>query len=882
MAGSYFLRFKKCISRRIARFNLPCNACRILQKLHGYFVFFPLDTNYVIMKKAPFALLAILPGLLFAQIQSPSDFLGYELGSKFTRHHRVVDYFEHVASSENVELQPYGRTYEDRPLMLAFVSTKENLSKLEQIREDNLRRAGILEGAPSTHVNITWLSYNVHGNEASSTEAAMATIYELIKEGSDKRTWLENTFVIIDPCLNPDGRDRYVNFYWKYGAQPFNPNPEALEHNEDWPGGRPNHYLFDLNRDWAWQTQVETQSRLKVYNQWLPQIHVDFHEQGYNSPYYFAPAAQPFHELITPFQRDFQYEIGKNHARYFDENNWFYFTRQVFDLLYPSYGDTYPVYNGAIGMTYEQAGHGRAGLGVIKQEGDTLTLKDRVAHHYTTGLSTIEVASKNNDRLLSEFGSFFGDHDALKYKTFVLKSDENDDKFSQLKLWLDAQGIRYGKAASAKGVKGYDYQSGKSATFSIDAEDLVVSTKQPKATLVHVLFEPKTELVDSVTYDITAWGVPYAYGIKAYATKQVVSVKMLDSKGAFQPAPVPEKAYAFVSKWNSMQDARFLAELLKAGVKVRFTEKPIVYQGNTFERGSIIIAKRDNASIEAFESFIVKLANDNERVLSVLETGFMDKGPDIGSGDVKYLKKPNIALLGHEGTSSLAFGATWHFMEQELNYPVTVIATDYFGRVELDQYDVLIMQDGWYGSFGDSEKQKIMDWVSKGGKLVAIDGALSKWKNSDFTGLVSVLDTENSDFDTKKKDRNEEARLVPYADQERHFIKSFAPGAVYKVQLDATHPLAFGYDQTYFSLKNSADRVAYLSGGNVGVIESAGDLVSGFAGSYVREDMENTLVFGVEQKGSGHIVYMVDNPLFRSFWQNGKLLFVNALFMVGQ
>ncbi|MEQ9468487.1 MAG: M14 family metallopeptidase [Ekhidna sp.] len=828
------------------------------------------------------SIISLMPFFLLAQIQSPGEYLGYELGEKFTRHHQVVDYFTYLSGkSEKVTLQGYGKTYENRPLMLAFVSSEQNLAKLETIRMDNLRRAGVEEGNPTTNVPIVWLSYNVHGNESSSTEAAMATIYELVREGSDKASWLENTIVVIDPCINPDGRDRYVNFFWQYGSQPYNPDPNALEHNEPWPGGRANHYLFDLNRDWAWQTQIESKSRIKVYNQWLPQVHVDFHEQFINDPYYFAPAAQPFHELITQFQRDFQTEIGKNHAKYFDENNWFYFTKQFFDLLYPSYGDTYPTYNGAIGMTYEQAGHGRAGLGIIKQEGDTLTLKDRIAHHYTTGLSTIEIASKNSSRLLENFEKFFGDNASLKYKTFVLKYDGNDDKFNALKSWLDVQGIEYGQA-SGRGLKGYDYKSGSSATFSISTSDLVISTSQPKATLAHILFEPKTKLVDSVTYDITAWGVPYAYGIQAYAMEQTLAVSN-QQKVAPKDMTPPEKAYAFISKWNSMDDARFLAALLREDVKVRFTQKPMTHKGETFDRGSIIISKRDNKSVSDFEATITNLANKYSRNLSVVQTGFMDAGPDIGSSDVRYLKKPKIALLGHEGTSSLAFGATWHFMEQELEYPVNVLSTDYFSRVDLAEYDVLIMPSGWYGNFGEGEMKKIMEWVSAGGRLIAVEGALNKLKDSDYSSLSEFVDEEAKKIaEDSNKERKEAARLVAFEDQEREFIKGYAPGAIYKVKMDKTHPLAFGYGDTYYTLKTSSDKVAYLNGNNVGIVVSKEDILSGFAGQYAKEDMAETLVLGVESKGRGHIVHIVDDPLFRSFWQNGKLLMVNAMFFVGQ
>ncbi|MEX2336464.1 MAG: M14 family zinc carboxypeptidase, partial [Fulvivirga sp.] len=267
-----------------------------------------------------------------AQLQSPTDFLGYEPGEQFSRHADVINYFEHLAEqSPLVEYQTYGKTNERRPLTYAVVSSEENIKNLEKIRNRHLANA---RNETEADIAIVWLSYNVHGNEASSTEASMKTLYALITE---KQDYLENTVVIIDPTVNPDGRDRYANWYNQVKAEPYNTSQAAIEHNEPWPGGRPNHYLFDLNRDWAWATQIETRERLKIYNQWLPHIHVDFHEQGMNEPYYFAPAAEPFHEIITPFQREFQTEIGKNHARYFDEEGWLYFTKERFDLLYPSY-----------------------------------------------------------------------------------------------------------------------------------------------------------------------------------------------------------------------------------------------------------------------------------------------------------------------------------------------------------------------------------------------------------------------------------------------------------------------------------------------------------------------------------------------------------------
>ncbi len=291
-------------------------------------------------------------------LQSPEQFLGYTLGDRFTRHYQIVAYFEQVAKTNpsRVKIQQYGFTNEGRPLIVAFVSSAENISNLEQIRLNNLRLAGLakdkmapVESTPA----IVWLSYNVHGNEPSSSEAAMKTLYSLLDpNNAQSASWLKNTVVVLDPCINPDGRDRFAN--WQNGVTNISPdaNAQTREHREPWPGGRVNHYYFDLNRDWAWQTQVESRQRMELYNQWLPQVHVDFHEQSYNNPYYFAPAAEPYHEVVTPWQRDFQLLIGKNHAKYFDSKGWLYFTKETFDLFYPSYGDTYPTYNGAIGMTY--------------------------------------------------------------------------------------------------------------------------------------------------------------------------------------------------------------------------------------------------------------------------------------------------------------------------------------------------------------------------------------------------------------------------------------------------------------------------------------------------------------------------------------------------
>ena len=803
-----------------------------------------------------------------AQLQSPSDFLGYEIGTQFSRHADVVRYFEHVAAnSDMVTYQSYGKTNERRPLTYAVVSSKKNMANLETIRTDNLKNIGIENGTANPGTAIVWLSYNVHGNEASSTEASMVTLYKLITE---KQAWLENTVVIIDPCINPDGRDRYANWYNQVKATPYNVNPDATEHNEPWPGGRVNHYLFDLNRDWAWATQVESQQRLKIYNQWMPHVHVDFHEQGINEPYYFAPAAEPYHEIISPWQRDFQVQIGKNHARYFDKEGWLFFTRERFDLLYPSYGDTYPMFMGAIGMTYEQAGHSEAGLGVTTNEGYELTLVDRVAHHTTTGLSTVEISSQNAAKLNTEFKKFF-ENGSLKYKSYVLKG--NPDKMEALTQLLDKHDIRYGFANGGT-VSGFSYL--KNGNGSMEATGaLVVSTNQPKGKMIKALFEPDAKLSEPLTYDITAWSIPHAYGLETIASTTLVaaggSKPMVTAMNAANIS-----AAGYLSKWNSMQDASFLAELLQNDIKVRFSEKELRFAGKAFDRGSLVITRSDNRNNEKFDETVARIANKHLRQLFPTPTSFSENGTDFGSPDIKLVNKQRIAMLKGDAVSPLSYGALWHFFEQQLHYPVTSIDTDDFGRVDLKKYDVLVLPEGWYSSIlNEATLTALKDWVRSGGKLIAVAGAVNAFEGKDGFELKS----NKAKDDEAKEDK--EPNLTPYADRERERVKDFITGSIYKVALDPSHPMAFGYGDTYYSLKLGNDSFEFLEKGfNVGYIKDDAVSVSGFSGSDAKAGLKNSLVFGEARMGRGSVIYMVDDVLFRSFWDNGKLFFVNGLFFV--
>jgi hypothetical protein len=811
---------------------------------------------------------------LNAQVKSPDDFLGYELGTHFTPHHKVAEYFRQTATAaaKNIRLIEYGKTNEGRPLLAAVISSAENISSLDQIRKNNLL---LVSGTTntvnlSTQPTILWLSYNVHGNEANSTETAMKMLYNL-SSGTNQAAneWLKNTVVIIDPCLNPDGRDRYVNYFNSVVGKEPNSDPFAREHSEPWPGGRANHYYFDLNRDWAWQTQVESQQRLALYNQWMPQVHVDFHEQSYNEPYYFAPAAEPVHQDITPWQKSFQVVVGKNNAKYFDAQGWQYFTKERFDLLYPSYGDTYPLYNGSIGMTYEQGGI-RAGLSVVTNDGDTLTLKDRIAHHFTTGMSTVEITSLNHNKLLEEFKKYFQQELTNSpgiYKTYVIKPN-NISRLRKLAELLTKNKIEFAYGGDKTG-RGYDYDSQKEENFTIGRNDLIVNIQQPRAVLANVLLEPQTFVTDSNTYDITAWALPYVYGLKAYASKESFKGKFADLTIAEEASNDIDKPLAWLFNWGAAEDVKVLTALQKENIKVRQADQPFTVVGKDYPAGTLIVLRVENEKfVKDLKNKVVSAATKLNKPIKGITSGFVEKGKDFGSNVYPILKQPKIAIVSGTEVSSLAFGEVWFYLEHDLGLSPSIITAKDINNLDINKINTLILPDGSYSAFiGDG----LSTWLNKGGKLILLEDAIE-----------SVLDKKGFDIKKKeevvKKDEKPAASKQLFKDKDKDDYENTIPGAIYKVNLDDSHPFAYGIGKTYYTLKT--DRKIYdplIKGFNVGQLNEK-SYMTGVAGKKAKEDLKKGLLIGVQEFGHGNVVYLANDPLFRNFWESGKTLFGNVIF----
>ena len=832
-------------------------------------------------------------------LPAPADFLP-AYARAFTPHHRLVDYFEAVAAaSPRVALEPYGTTYEGRPLLVAYVSSADNIAGLEGLRQNHLRRSGITEARTPTRESagaeraeslegakaVVWLSYSVHGNEAAGSEASAAVLYALASAGpgDSLAALLDDVVVVIDPSLNPDGYTRYTDGQRRRATLAPQPDPAAWEHVEPWPGGRTNHYLFDLNRDWAWATQAETRARLALYRRWMPHVHADVHEMGHESHYYFAPAAAPFHEYITPWQREFQTAIGRNHARAFDREGWLYFTREEYDLLYPSYGDTYPTFNGAIGMTYEQGGSGRAGRAIARAGGtDTLTLAERMAHHTAASLSTVATASRNAAPLARAMRDYFeaarrrprGDYEAYVFP----RAANAPGRLRALTALLDRHGIAYGPAARDATVAGVAYAPGAEVGSGrrVGAGDLVVPARQTQGTLAQVLLDPDVALADSLTYDITAWSLPFVNGLSGFATTERVGIRG-DAAFALPEArtsPDEVPAFGFAVRPTALSDWIALAPLLHEGATPRYADRAREGSGGDVQgAGTLLFLRRDH-SREAFAKTYHAL-RDAGVAVEELPGGIAAGGPDLGSNRVSLVTAPTVALLQADEARVNAFGHVWHFFERSLGYPVRPIPLARLNARALEDVDVAIVTDGRW-DLGEGHVSTLRDWVRGGGRLIALEGGAEALMPHEGFALA-----EREEGPGIRKAAERADPMLPYADRERAELSGNVPGALVEAQVDLTHPLATGLSSPMYLLRTRDRAWGFLDGEagyNVVGVREAPD-VRGFVGQAARARLAETLAVGVQPLGRGSVVYAADNLAYRGFWEQGMQLLANAVFL---
>lgn len=842
-------------------------------------------------------------------VPPPKQILGYELGEKYTSHARIEKYSLalQAAAPEKVRVVPYGETYEGRTLYLVVISSPENLQHLEEIK-DNSRKlsdprklnATEAEKIIKTTPAIVWLSYGVHGNEASSPEAALKVMYELAARTDEEIvSLLKSVVVVIDPLLNPDGHERYVNFQTaRSGRNPIE-DKNAVEHNEEWPSGRTNHYFFDLNRDWAWLTQKESQARIKVYQEWKPQVHVDFHEMGYNSSYFFFPAFKPINKNLPKSTVEWGDIFGRANAAAFDVQGWSYWSGEFFDLFYPGYGDSWPSLNGAIGMTYEQAG--QVGVRVKRSDETILTLNDRLEHHYTTSLATIKATAQNREKRLRDFYQFF--QEAIQegrtgpIRTFIIDPTSDPNRSAKMVNLLLAQGIEVGKTETEFSVDGVSTYFTKGTTSKkFPRGSYLVSLEQPAKRLIMALMEENPALSDTFFYDVSTWALPVAYGVETYWTSKALNVQ---AKHIVQ-AEFPEgtlvggnAAYAYVFEWKTNAAMKALVWLLQNDYRARVAMKPFTLEGKTFQRGAIIIPVGGNKS-DVHER-MQGVAKKFHLTIYAAHSGYTEQGINLGSDRAVLLKKPNIIVVTNTPVGTEAFGHIWSLFDQEYEINFVPMKLAQLRSANLHTYTTIIFPDdnangnGYKSALDSNAVQKLKTWIAAGGTFIGIEGGAA-FASASVGKIASVKikrkeeekKEEEEETDENKKQLTEEEleKRMTVEEKERKERLASIPGTMLRVKLDTSHPLGFGYDKTIVVLKTTKTMFELSEKGyNVGIYTKSPRL-SGYISKENEKKLEETPFLVHEQLGSGNIILFADDPNFRLFWDGLNKVFLNSVLLM--
>jgi hypothetical protein len=838
-------------------------------------------------------------------VPSPKQILGYELGDKYTSHARIEKYILalQAAIPEKVAVVPYGETYEGRTLYLVVISSPENLLRLDEIKTNSRKLSDprklniaemekIIKSTPA----IVWLSYGVHGNEASSPEAALKVMYELAARTDEETTsFLKSVVVVIDPLLNPDGHERYVNFETtRSGMHPIE-DRNAVEHNEDWPSGRTNHYFFDLNRDWAWLTQKESHARITAYQEWKPQVHVDFHEMGYNSSYFFFPAFKPINKNLPKSTVEWGDIFGRANAAAFDVQGWSYWSGEYFDLYYPGYGDSWPSLNGAIGMTYEQAG--QMGIRVKRSDATVLTLKDRLDHHYTASLATIKATAQNREKRLKDFYQFF--QDALQegrtgnIRTFIIDPTSDPSRAAKMVNLLRTQGIEVEKTEkefSVDGVSTYFSKGTKSKKFS--AGSYLVSLYQPAKRLIMALMEEEPLLSDTFFYDVSTWALPVAYGVETYWTSKAIDVPAKSIERAEFPEGtiVGGKAtYAYVFDWKSNDAMKALAWLLQNDYRARVAMKSFTVDGKTFHRGTIIVPVGGNKS--DVHDRIQETAKKFHLTVYAAQSGYTEQGINLGSDRAVLLKKPAIVVVTNSPVGTESFGQLWAMLDRDYEISFVPMKLAQLRNADLHNYTAIIFPDDNAGGYGyknnlDSNAvQKIKTWIAGGGTFIGIEGGAA-FASASVGKIASVKIKERKT--EEKKDTTNEGKLteeelmkrMTVEERERKERLESIPGTMLRVRLDASHPLGFGYDGEITVFKTTKTMFELSDKGyNVGIYTKSPRL-SGYISKENEKKLEEMPFLVHEQLGSGNVILFADDPNFRLFWDGLNKVFLNSVLLM--
>tara|TARA_B100000787_G_scaffold170052_1_gene163665 strand:- start:16900 stop:19443 length:2544 start_codon:yes stop_codon:yes gene_type:complete len=801
------------------------------------------------------------------KIPTPEEFLGYAIGEQHTRHDQIVSYLYKLAEvSDKAEIEVYGYTHERRKLVILKVSASQNLSNLESIKQEHLQfvNPSITPKNYDAVPIFIQLAYNVHGNEPSSSEAALLTAYTLVASNSNEvQNYINNAVIFIDPAINPDGRDRHTQWANQYKAISLVSDNADAEHNEMWPRGRTNHYWFDLNRDWLLAVNPESQGKLKWYHDWYPNVVTDFHEMGPNSNYFFEPMKPNGSKSPIMPKENFE-DLNNLFAPYFakalDDIGSFYFTKEAFDGTYPGYGSSYPDLQGALALLFEQAssrGH------LQDTDYGTISFDFTIRNQYKSSIATVKAAVENK-AVLRKYQQDFFKSAVTKKATSGFAGYEFGDLYDQNRNKAFVEFLLKHK------IKVYE----KGAKF-------YVPLKQKQHRMVQTMFETYNKYRDSVFYDASAWSISNFYNMKSKGLKSArLGNEIKTSKDLLNNTKVTKSEYAYILDWDDYYAPAALNYMQQKGLKASSAFKKfsaITSDGNKdFNYGTVMIpvSKQKISSTAVFK--IISDAQQKFKVpIYATNTGFSTKGIDLGSNNFRKIQEVKAAMFIGNGVSSYEAGEVWHLLDTRVEMPITKLLLHNFNRISLDKYNTIVMVSGNYGQLDSIQRNKIKNWTKTGNTLITI-GRASKWLIS--KKLVKESLTKKSKV---IKESDKIMKRLPYVDAGENIGREGIGGAIFEVDLDITHPLGFGYRNSKLPVyknnrvflkpsKNSYSTVAkYTTNPHIDGYVSTENL-----NTYLKPSA-SILVSAI---GKGRAILFADNPNFRGAWYGTNRLFLNALF----
>jgi hypothetical protein len=831
--------------------------------------------------------------------------VGHAWAQEVSSHAEIERYLHALAEAapDRTKLVRYGSTYEGRGLYYLVISSPANIKRLEEIRKNNLllsdprkvsddETAALVKQSPA----VLWLAYNIHGNECSAADAALLTAYHLLADRrKETRRRLEQLVVIIDPLQNPDGRDRFVHGFRKNRGEFVESNPLGTEHTESWPGGRSNHYYFDMNRDWFLHSQRETQAKVKAFLDWHPQIYVDAHEMGRDRTYYFAPPTDPVNPFVLATQRQWLFRIGRYQAKRFDEYGFRYTTREMFDAFYPGYGSQWPTLQGSIGILWEQAGV--RGLEIDRNDETKLHFHDSVRHHYVSALATVEVAAKNRQALLRDFHEAqrraiqLGEDGPVRH--YFLLEQDRPQRTARLADLLIANRIEVRRVGAPVTVSACDVKGGEAKDRVIPAGSYHVPLAQPGGTLARVLLDRDIEMGEEFVkrqlrrnelympdeiYDVTSWSLPLAFGVTCLGSEQQIEVPgephQPEAPAHDFPDRRPKVAYLVPGTDGAVEA---LCAWLQAGIRVHVTDRPMKLDGRSYAPGTLVLLVHENS--KQLDKTIEQSARRRGLDVYAADTGFVDEGAHLGGPHVKWVRPPKI-LVPIGRPASYSAGHTWHLFDQRLAYPTTRVAPRDLGRVDLDDFNVLVLPHGSYSDrygFDETLARRIREWVGQGGTLVLVRGA-AHWAMGDGIGLLATtrlqkpIDAVQTTGTKQQPDSDEKPTMVG---------PDSAPGVFLRASAFTEHWGTYGYGDSldvFYSGSLILKPLLPTAGRNLVTFGKQDELLtSGFCWPKTLELLSETPYLTYQSVGSGHVFAFTDDPNYRAMYPGVQRLFVNAV-----